>query len=83
MRQPWAAEEVLSSPREPCAPLLVHEGVAGMRTYLSTGVSTLVAIMAAHRIAAHAMTGTPVALQNEIDRVNAALAADRAARGFR
>jgi hypothetical protein len=27
---------------------MVHDGITGVRTYLSTGVSTLVAIMAAH-----------------------------------
>jgi hypothetical protein len=37
------------------------------------GVSTLVAIMAAHRIAASEVTGKPAALQNEIDRISAAL----------
>jgi hypothetical protein len=82
MRKPCGADGVRSALREPCAPLPVHEGVAGMRTYLSTGVLTLVAIMAAHRIAAHEMPATPAALQNKIDRVSSALWADRAVRGF-
>jgi hypothetical protein len=58
---------------------MVHDSIAGMRTYLSMGVSTLVAVMAAHRTAASKVTGKPTALQNEIDRISAALTADRSA----
>jgi hypothetical protein len=36
---------------------MVHDSIAGMRTYLSMDVSTLVAVMAAHRIAASEVTG--------------------------
>src|SRR3974390_175095 len=68
MREPFAAVEPFSAQRERAAPFLVHEGGAGMRAYFSTGVSTLVAIMAAHRIAAHEMTAKPAALQSEIHR---------------
>jgi hypothetical protein len=57
---------------------MVHDGIAGMRTFLSLGVPTLVAIMAAHRIAAREVTAKPAALQNEIDRISAALATGRA-----
>jgi hypothetical protein len=49
-----------------------------MRTYLSMGVPTLVAIMAAHRIAAIEATAKPAALQDEIDRIGAALTKGRA-----
>ncbi len=52
MRKLCAVDAILSASREPCGPLLVHEGAAGMRTYSSAGVTTLLAIMAAHRIAA-------------------------------
>jgi hypothetical protein len=76
MHQPCAADKSLSATGEPCAPLVVHDSIGGMRTYLSMGVSTLVAGMAAHRIAASIVTEKPVALQNEIDRISAALRAD-------
>ena len=44
-----------------------------MQTYLSTAVSLLVAIMAAHRTAASQVTTNPAALQGEIDQISAAL----------
>jgi hypothetical protein len=47
-----------------------------MRTYFSMGVSTLVAIMAAHRIAAHEVTTKPAALQCEIHWIARLLALD-------
>jgi hypothetical protein len=46
-----------------------------MRTYFSAGVSTLVAIMAAHRIAAHEVTTTSTKLQTEINRIDVVLVA--------
>jgi hypothetical protein len=79
MGQHGVADEGLSAPGEPRARLMVHDSIAGMRTYLSMGVSTLVAVMAAHRTAASKVTGKPTALQNEIDRISAALTADRSA----
>jgi hypothetical protein len=54
-----------------------------MRTYRSMGVSTLVAVMAAHRIAASRATAKPVALGSEIDRISAALTTDRSAGEWR
>lgn len=78
MRQPCADADVPSAAHEPHAPLMVHDGIAGMRAYLSTGVSTLVAIMAAHRIIASEVTAKPAALPNEVDRISAALATGRA-----
>jgi hypothetical protein len=48
MGQHGVADESLSAPHERRALLMVHDGITGVRTYLSTGVSTLVAIMAAH-----------------------------------
>jgi hypothetical protein len=73
MGQYSIADKSLSAPNETRDPLMVHDGVTGMRTYLSTGVSTLAAIMAAHRITASEITGKPPALQNEIDRITVAL----------
>ena len=57
-------------PGEHQASLLVHAGITGMQTYLTTGVSLLVAIMAAHRTAASQVTAKPAALQGEISRVS-------------
>lgn len=73
MGQHRAADVTLSAPREPQASLMVHAGMTGMQTYLSTGVSMLVAIMAAHRMAARQVTAKPTALQGEIHRISAAL----------
>jgi hypothetical protein len=78
MRQPCADTDVLSASRQPRAPVMVYDGIAGIRTYLSAGVSTLVAIMAAHRIAGSDVTAKPAALQNDIDRISAALTTDQA-----
>ena len=44
-----------------------------MQTYLSTGVSLLVAVMAANRTAASQVTTKPAALQGKIDQISAAL----------
>jgi hypothetical protein len=63
-------------PREHQPSLLVHAGIVGMQTYLSTGVSLLVAIMAAHRTAASQVTAEPAALQGKIDQISAALTED-------
>jgi hypothetical protein len=48
-------------------------GSPGVQTYLSTGVSLLAAIMAAHRTAASQLTAEPAALQGKIDQISAAL----------
>jgi len=82
MGQP-CADDAPSAAREPRAPLMVHDGIAGIRACLSTGVSTLVAIMAAHRIAAREVTAKPAAPQNNVDRISAALTEDRAAGEWR
>jgi hypothetical protein len=83
MDQHGVADESLSAPGEPHALLMVHDSIAGMRTYLSVGVSTLVAVMVAHRIAASKVTRKPAALQNEIDRIRAALTTRRSAGEWR
>jgi hypothetical protein len=62
---------------------MVHDSIAGMRTYVSMGASTLVTVMSADRIAASKITGKPADLQNEIDRISTALTTDRSAGEWR
>jgi hypothetical protein len=76
MHDSFAADRP-SIPRERL-PLLVYEGANGMRAYLAVGVSTLAAIMAAHRLAAHGPTARSTARPYEIASTTLAPAADRA-----